>query len=89
MTDIEMKNFVRDRDLAFVTAVLFDDWNGVRAHCRRWGVPIPKNPTVLKAGVYKAVQECRGISNDVKQLAAQKCRDLGMSPFPFGKESGK
>ena len=35
---------------------------------------------VMKAGVYKAVQEITGISQTVKHLAWNKCLALGFEP---------
>lgn len=81
--NIEMKDFVRERDEAFRRAVLFDDWDGVYRYMVKYGVECPRSVKVLKAGVYKAVRECRGIGEDVKALAAEKALAMGMSPSMF------
>lgn len=35
----------------------------------------------MKAGIYKAVQECTDISDGIKAIAAKKCIELGFFPF--------
>ena len=81
--------FAEERDKAFVKAVVDDDWEAVRKHAKKYGVIVPKKRNVMKAGVYKAVQYCTNISEDVKVLAMQKCVQLGFSPFinPYEEES--
>ena len=68
-------SFAKERDKAFIDAVTKDDWNGVKKYAKKYGVRLPK------AGVYKAVQLCSDIPEDVKVLAAQKCMDLGFNPM--------
>lgn len=45
----------------------------------------------MKAGIYKAVQYCENIPQEVKIKAMQKCLELGFSPlikpFDFDKET--
>ena len=72
-----------ERDKAFVDAVTKDDWNGVKKYAKKYGVPLPDNEDVMKAGIYKAVQHCTRISEEVKMLAAEKCVKLGFSPYTF------
>lgn len=76
-----INRFVHERDRAFTEFVKTGDLKAVRKYCRKYGVKIPVNERVFKAGIYKAVQECRGIPQDVKDLAAVKCVELGFSPF--------
>lgn len=83
MKGIDMTAFVKERDEAFRRAVLFDDWGAVVRYMVKWDVPVPWDLRVLKAGVYKAVRECAGIGEDVKELAAEKARAMGMSPSMF------
>ena len=40
-----------------VYCVMDDDWDAVNKYCQKCGIPMPKNPKVMKAGVYKAVAE--------------------------------
>ena len=78
-----MSYFVEYRNQVFTRAVMEDDWDGVMEYASKYGVPLPKKHTVMKAGIYKAVQDCTGIPEDVKKLAAEKCRALGFNPhFP-------
>lgn len=73
--------FADERDKAFIKAVVDDDWKAVRKYSKKYGIPVSKNRNVMKAGVYKAVQYCTNIPEDIKVLAMQKCLQLGFSPF--------
>ena len=44
----------------------------------------------MAAGIYKAVQEVKNISDEVKVKAAMKCMKLGFVPFmrPYEPEEG-
>lgn len=79
MTDI--KQFVKDRDESFIDFVKTGDTKKVRAYCRKYGVNMPNNKKVFAAGIYKAVQQCTSIPEDIKALAFRKCLDLGFSPL--------
>ena len=72
--------FAEERDKAFTEAVVNDKWDKVIKYSKKYGVPIPKKENVMKAGIYKAVQFCTNIPEDVKVLAMQKCLQLGFSP---------
>ena len=80
-----MSAFTKERDKAFTDAVVNDKWDGVRAYMNKYGFS-PSSDTVMKAGVYKAVQYCTNIPEDVKILAIGKCVAMGFSPFirPIG-----
>jgi len=73
--------FVEERDKAFIKAVVEDDWSAVRKYSKKYNVPIPPDKDVMKAGIYKAVQYCTNIPDDVKALAMKKCFKLGFTPF--------
>lgn len=73
--------FAEERDKAFIDAVVKDDWTGVKKYSKKYGIPVPKNEKVMKAWVYKAVQECTNIPEDVKEIAMRKCLGLGFIPF--------
>lgn len=77
------KNFVKERDEAIRRAVVLDDWDGVYRYMAKYHVPCPSNPRVLKLGIYKAARECNGIADDVKALAAEKCKAMGACPSMF------
>ena len=81
MNEEYIKEFVKDRDEAFIDAVLNDNWEGIKKHCKKYGITIPKEKTIMKAGIYKAVQECINISDEIKGKAAAKCLELGFNPF--------
>lgn len=73
--------FVEERDKAFIDAVIHDKWDKVHKYSKKYGLPMPKKRNVMKAGVYKAVQYCTNIPDDVKVLAIQKCLKMGFTPF--------
>ena len=73
--------FAEERDQAFIDAVLNDKWDKVIKYSKKYGVPIPKEGNVMKAGIYKAVQYCTNIPEEVKRIAKDKCLELGFSPF--------
>ena len=76
----DLTEFLKDRKKTFEAAVLRDDWEGVKRYCKKYGVEIPKDETILKAAIYKGVQECTDISEDVKFKAAAKCVAMGFRP---------
>lgn len=78
---VDMKEFVKDRDAAFTAFVMNDDWEPVREYCQMYGVPMPDDPRVMAAGIYKAVQEITNMPDEVKVKAAMKCMKLGFSPY--------
>ena len=81
--------FAEERDKAFIKAVVDDDWKAVLKYSKKYGVPVPRERNVMKAGVYKAVQYCTNIPEDVKNPAFRKCLELGFSPLikPIESES--
>jgi len=76
-----MDQFVKERNEAFTKAVMEDDWDAVRRYCDKYWIPIPVKEKVMKAGTYKAVQQCTGIPDHVKDVAFKKCLELGFSPW--------
>ena len=76
-----MNEFVKERDAAFADFVLTGSTKKLRKYCNKYGIPMPRNKKVLAAGVYKAVCATTSISNDIKDVAFQKCLELGFSPF--------
>jgi hypothetical protein len=84
-----MSSFTKERDKAFTDAVINDKWDGVRAFMEKYRMSASSD-TVMKAGIYKAVQYCTDIPEDVKTLAMQKCLEMGFNPFirPIGEGSG-
>lgn len=79
----EMRAFVEERNRVFTEFVMTDDLRDVYVFCQKHGVHIPPTVEVLKAAVYKAVQECTDIPDDVKKLAREKCVALGFEPTMF------
>ena len=75
------EEFYKERDKGLIDAVVNDNWDGIIEYSKKWGIPIPDNKNTMKAGIYKAVQYCTNIPEDVKVLAMQKCLELGFSPF--------
>ena len=76
-----MKEFVKERDAAFIDFVKTGKTDKVRKYCVKYGVKMPKDSKIFAAGIYKAVIATTSISEEIKELAAQKCLDLGFSPL--------
>ncbi len=76
-----MENFAKERNEAFIEFVMNDDDKKLKAYCKKYDVPIPKSKRAMACGIYKAVQYCTGISDEVKNEAMWKCLKLGMSPL--------
>ena len=81
MNKEEIADFVKSRDEAFISFVMTDDLSKFRKHCKKYKVILPTDKKVVKASIYKAVQECTNISDDVKAVAFMKCSMLGFKPF--------
>lgn len=79
-----MNNFIKERNEAFSDAVLKDEWKKLKKYAKKYDVSLPKNKKAMKVGVYKAVQYCTNIPEDVKVTAIVRCLELGCNPFiPF------
>jgi len=76
-----MNSLAKERDEAFIEAVVNDKWKKVRNYAKKYGIQVPSKRAVMKAGVYKAVQHCTNIPEDVKVLAMRKCLELGFNPM--------
>lgn len=74
----EIRRFVQERDEAFRRFVMQDDFDAIKRYCARWCVPFAKDERIMKGAVYKAVQECTDLSDEVKALAREKCHALGL-----------
>lgn len=84
------KSFAMERDRAFVEFVKTGETDKVIKYCKKYGVPIPKDEKIMAAGIYKAVQHCTNIPEDIKVLAMQKCMDIGFNPMMrFPEEDGE
>lgn len=84
----EMKQFAKSRDKAFINFVETGDLTECRKHFEKYGQVMPKNERIAKAGIYKAVQYCTEIPEEIKGKAAVECLKLGFNPFinPIKKE---
>ena len=74
-------DFVKERDEAFIDFVKTGDLKKVYAFSARYGVNVPEDETVVKVGIYKAVQECTSIPLNIKTKAALKCMEMGFNPI--------
>lgn len=81
--DAFVKQFFKERNEAFIDAVVNDDFTKFKTYCKKYGVPLPPSKKIMKATVYKAVQECTDIPRDVKAIAFDKCIALGFEPYMF------
>ena len=84
-----MDEIAKERDEAFTAFVKSGDLSKAKAYCKKYGVPIPEDEKVMAAGIYKAVQYCTEISEDVKDMAFKKCLELGFSPYLMPYEGRK
>ena len=75
------KNFAESRDKAFINFIETGDLTECRKHFEKYGQVMPKNERIAKAGIYKAVQYCTNIPDEIKQKAAIECLKLGFNPF--------
>ena len=85
MNQKEIDEFIRSRDEAFVNFVKTGSLDKVRVHAEKYGVRLPADELVIKAGVLKAVQECTDIPTKIKVKAARMATEMGINPFAFGK----
>lgn len=76
-----MLKFAEERDAAFIDFVKTGNSEKVMAYCRKYGVPVPRDYKVFAAGIYKAVQECVSIPEDIKTLAMWRCISMGFNPL--------
>lgn len=76
-----MKEFAKERDKAFINFVETGSMEMVDAYCKKYGVPMPEDSRVKQAGIYKAVQECTNIPEEIKNKAMVKCMELGFNPY--------
>lgn len=74
-------NVSKERDEAFIDFVETGSFKKVNAYCKKYGVPLPKKQRVKAAGIYKAVQYCNNIPQDIKNKAMIKCIELGFNPL--------
>ena len=78
---IDAKEFVKDRNEAFIDFVNTDDMTKLNAYFKKYKIKKPISRKIIAAAIYKAVQECTDIPEDIKDKAFVKCLELGFSPF--------
>lgn len=78
---MNVTEFLNDRKTALTKAVMDNDWILFRKYCKKYGIPVSKNRTIMMAACYIAVQGCNDISDEVKKAAFEKCLKLGFSPL--------
>ena len=76
-----LEEFVKSRDKAFINFVETDNLTECRKHFKKYGQIMPRRERIAKAGIYKAVQYCTNIPEEIKVKAMVKCLELGFSPF--------
>ena len=74
-------NYAEERDKAFIEFVKNDNLKPWAKVCKKYGIDRPKSWKAERAGIYKAVQYCTNIPEDVKVLAMQKCLKMGFNPL--------
>ena len=73
--------FVKDRNEAMINAVMKDDWKGIKEFCKKYNINADVDKKIMKAGVYKAVQEITDMPLEIKKTAYRKCVKLGFLPY--------
>ena len=76
-----MKQALKERDEAYIDFVKTGNSTKIKAYCKKYDILMPKNKKALKVGIYKAVQYCTNIPEDVKDKAKKECLELGCNPF--------
>lgn len=51
MEEYPVEDFMKDRDEAFASG----DTEKVKEYCKKYGIEIPENETIFKAGMHKAI----------------------------------
>lgn len=74
-------SYPEERDKAFIEFVKNDNIKPFVKFCKKYGITRPASWKVERAGIYKAVQYCTNIPEDVKVLAMQKCLKMGFNPL--------
>lgn len=78
-----MIQYAKDRDEAFEAFVRTDDFSHIQRLWSKYNIKPDIPIEVAKAAVYKAVQECTNIGDDIKALAREKCIALGFKPTMY------
>lgn len=76
-----MTKFVKDRHKAFADVLYNDSLKELKKYSKKYGMEMPKNEKIAKAGVLKAIQECTDFTEEEKADAMFKCIELGFKPF--------
>lgn len=76
-----IRDYASERDAAFAAFVDDGNFSHIDSLIDKWGGKRIPHDDVGRAAVYKAVQECVGISEEVKTRAFLKCIDLGFLPW--------
>ena len=85
-----MDEYAEERNRIFIDFVKTGDAAAARKAFRKLGVRCPRGNQILAAGIYKAVQYCTNIPEDVKTTAMKKCLEMGFNPFirPYDYDRG-
>lgn len=73
--------YSEERDKAFIEFVKNDNIKPWVKICKKYGITRPSSWRVERAAIYKAVQYCTNIPEDVKVLAMLKCLNIGFTPL--------
>ena len=78
----EIADYVKSRDEALIDFVMTDSMEKIDAHLEKYNPGLFKGVdlNIKKGSLYKAVQECTDIPEDVKATAFAKCSMLGFKP---------
>lgn len=74
-------SYSEERDNAFIEFVKNDNIKPFAKLCKKYHILRPASWRVERVAIYKAVQYCTNIPDDVKVLAMQKCLKMGFNPL--------
>lgn len=74
-------SYPKERDKSLIEFVKNDNIKPWVKVCQKYGLVRPSSLTIERAALYKMVQYCTNIPEDVKGLAMQKCLKMGFNPF--------
>ncbi len=78
---MDIEQFKKDRDEAFIDFVETYSLEKVKAYCKKYNKEMPKDTIIAEVRIYKTVQYCRDIPQEVKEKARDKCLALGFNPY--------
>ena len=74
---MDMKKFVQERDEALLSL----DKDKINAYCIKYSLTMPKDDTVMYAGIHKAILHIRSSTPEQKERSRQWLIERGYKPY--------